>query len=95
MRETRILPRRKGYLLLCVLGCLFVFFVKTEKDLAANGNVLWTAGYVGSTLACSVILGCVLGIVGTRVVYHILLQGRIVRRRARITWMALTAARGQ
>lgn len=71
MRETRILPRRKGYLLLCVLGCLFVFFVKTEKDLAANGNVLWTAGYVGSTLAWSVILGSVLGMVGTRVVYHI------------------------
>ena len=71
MRETRILPRRKGYLLLCVLGCLFVFFVKTEKDLAANGNILWTAGYVGSTLAWSVILGCVLGMVGARVVYHI------------------------
>lgn len=71
MRETRILPRCKGYLLLCVLGCLFVFFVKTEKDLAANGNVLWTAGYVGSTLAWSVILGCVLGMVGTRVVCHI------------------------
>lgn len=71
MRETRILPRRKGYVLLCVLGCLFVFFVKTEKDLAANGNILWTAGYVGSTLAWSVILGCVLGIVGTRVVCHI------------------------
>ena len=71
MRETRILPRRKGYLLLCVLGCLFVFFVKTEKDLAANGNILWTAGYVGSTLAWSVILGCVLGMVGTRVAHHI------------------------
>ena len=70
MRETRLLPRRKGYLLLCVLGCLFVFFVKTEKDLAANGNILWTAGYVGSTLAWSVILGCVLGIVGTRVVCY-------------------------
>lgn len=71
MRETRILPRRKGYVLLCVLGCLFVFFVKTEKDLAANGNILWTAGYVGSTLAWSVILGCLLGIAGTRVVCHI------------------------
>lgn len=70
MRETRILPRRKGYVLLCVLGCLFVFFVKTEKDLAANGNILWTAGYVGSTLAWSVILGCVLGMVGTRVVCY-------------------------
>ena len=71
MRETRILPRRKGYVLLCVLGCLFVFFVKTEKDLAANGNILWTARYVGSTLAWSVILGCVLGMVGTWVVCHI------------------------
>lgn len=70
MRETRILPRRKGYVLLCVLGCLFVFFVKTEKDLTANGNILWTAGYVGSTLAWSVILGCVLGMVGTWVVCH-------------------------
>ncbi len=68
MRETRILPRRKGAVLLCVLGCLFVFFVKTEKDLAANGNVLWTAGYVGSTLAWSVILGCVLGMAGTWVI---------------------------
>lgn len=57
--------------MLCVLGCLFVFFVKTEKDLAANGNILWTAGYVGSTLAWSMILGCVLGIAGTRVVCHI------------------------
>lgn len=71
MRETRILPRRRGYLLLCVLGCLFVFFVKTEKDLAANGNILWTAGYVGSTLAWSMILGCLLGIAGTWVVCHI------------------------
>ena len=71
MQETRILPRRRGYLLLCVLGCLFVFFVKTEKDLAANGNILWNARYVGSTLAWSVILGCVLGIAGTRVVCHI------------------------
>ena len=67
MQEKRILPRRRGGVLLCVLGCLFVLFVKTEKDLAANGNVLWTAGYVGSTLAWSVILGCVFGMVGTRV----------------------------
>ena len=71
MQETRILPRRKGYLLLCVLGCLFVFLAKTEKDLAASGNILWTAGYVGSTLAWSVILGCLLGMAGTRVVCHI------------------------
>ena len=56
MQEKRILPRRRGGVLLCVLGCLFVFFVKTEKDLAAAGNILWTAGYVGSTLLWTVLL---------------------------------------
>ncbi len=66
-----MLPRRKGAVLLCVLGCLFVFFAKTEKDLAANGNILWTAGYVGSTLVWSVILGCLLGMAGTWGIYRV------------------------
>ena len=66
-----MLPRRKGSVLLCVLGCLFVFFVKTEKDLAAAGNILWTAGYVGSTLLWTVLLGCLLGVIGTFVVYRV------------------------
>ena len=70
MQEKRILPRRRGGVLLCVLGCLFVFFVKTEKDLAAAGNILWTAGYVGSTLLWTVLLGCLLGVIGTFVVYR-------------------------
>ena len=71
MQEKRILPRRRGGVLLCVLGCLFVFFVKTEKDLAAAGNLLWTAGYVGSTLLWTVLLGCFLGVIGTFVVYRV------------------------
>lgn len=71
MQEKRILPRRRGGVLLCVLGCLFVFFVKTEKDLAAAGNILWTAGYVGSTLLWTVLLGCFLGVIGTFVVYRV------------------------
>lgn len=70
MQEKRILPRRRGGVLLCVLGCLFVFFVKTEKDLAAAGNILWTAGYVGSTLLWTVLLGCLLGVIGMFVVYR-------------------------
>ena len=65
MQEKKILPRRKGCILLCVLGCLFVFFAKTEKDLATAGNIRWTAGYIGSTLAWTLILGCVLGLAGT------------------------------
>ena len=72
MQEKKILPRRKGCILLCVLGCLFVFFAKTEKDLAAVGNILWTAGYIGSTLLWTVVLGCLLGAVGTWVVYRFL-----------------------
>ena len=71
MQEKRILPRRRGGVLLCVLGCLFVFFVKTEKDLASAGNLLWTAGYVGSTLLWTVLLGCLLGVIGTFVVYRV------------------------
>ena len=35
MQEKKILPRRKGVVLLSVLGCLFVFFAKTEKDLGS------------------------------------------------------------
>ena len=66
-----MLPRRKGSVLLCVLGCLFIFFAKTEKDLAAAGNILWTAGYVGSTLLWTVLLGCLLGVIGTFVVYRV------------------------
>ena len=72
MQETRNLPGRKGCILLCILGCLFVFFAKTEKDLAATGNILWTAGYIGSTLAWTVLPGCLLGGIGTWVVYRLL-----------------------
>ena len=77
MQEKRILPRRRGGVLLCVLGCLFVFFVKTEKDLAAAGNILWTAGYVGSTLLWTVLLGCLLGVIGTFVVYRVAERPRV------------------
>lgn len=71
MQEKKILPRRKGIVLLSVLGCLFVFFAKTEKDLASAGNILWTAGYIGSTLLWTVVLGCLLGFLGTWVVHRL------------------------
>lgn len=77
MQDEKILPGRRGGILLCVPGCLFVFFAKTEKDLAAAGNIRWTAGYIGSTLLWSVILGCLLGAAGTLVLYRILKPGRI------------------
>lgn len=79
MQEKKILPRRKGAVLLCVLGCLFVFFAKTEKDLAAAGNILWTTGYIGSTLLWTIVLGCLLGGIGTWGIYRILLSDRTER----------------
>ena len=78
MQDKKILPRRKGAVLLCVLGCLFVFFAKTEKDLAAAGNIRWTAGYIGSTLLWTVVLGCLLGGIGTWLVYRLLNAGQTV-----------------
>ena len=71
MQEKKILPRRKGCILLCVLGCLFVFFAKTEKNLATAGNIRWTADFIGSTLAWTLILGCVLGLAGTWAIYRL------------------------
>ncbi len=72
MQETKILPGRKGCILLCIPGCLFVFFAKTEKDLATAGNILWTAGYVANTLLWTILLGCLMGGIAAWVVYRIL-----------------------
>lgn len=71
MQEMKNLPGRRGFALLSVLGCLLVFFMKTEKDLAAAGNIVWTAGYVAGTLLWTVVFGCILGGIGTGLVYGI------------------------
>lgn len=52
-------------------GMSVCIFRKNRKDLAAAGNLLWTAGYVGSTLLWTVLLGCFLGVIGTFVVYRV------------------------
>lgn len=87
MQDKKMFPRRKGAVLLCVLGCLFVFFAKTEKDLASAGNILWTAGYMGSTLLWTVGLGCLLGGIGTWLLYHFLDPGRTAKdtRKKKVT----------
>lgn len=82
MQDRKILPRRRGGILLCVLGCLFIFFAKTEKDLAATGNIRWTAGYVGSTLLWTLLLGCLLGMAGTWGLYRIAESGRTGKKAA-------------
>ena len=79
MQDKKMLPRRKGCILLCVLGCLFVFFAKTEKDLASAGNILWTAGYMGSTLLWTALLGCLLGGSGTWLLYRFLDPARTAK----------------
>ncbi len=62
MRESReLLSKKTGYLLFALIGFVTVFFWKAEKDLAEQGNLLWTGGYVARLLLCSLFFGALLG----------------------------------
>lgn len=61
MKESKLLSKRIGYSLFCVMGFGFVFFWKTNKNLADWGNILWNAEYIGITIGCSLVLGFLLG----------------------------------
>ncbi len=61
MNKPQILNKKIGYAFFVLVGFFFVFFCKTERDLAVNGNILWTGGYVASLLLQSILLGAVTG----------------------------------
>ena len=50
-----------AYAIFLVMGFLFVFFWLTGRELAAEGNILWTGGYVFRTLLSSLLAGGLLG----------------------------------
>ncbi len=63
MQETKaLLPKKIGCLFYGLAGFLFVFFWKTEADLAERGNLLWTGEYLAGVLALSLSVGTVLGV---------------------------------
>ncbi|MBQ2802366.1 MAG: hypothetical protein IJF07_00515 [Lachnospiraceae bacterium] len=71
MNTPRLLSKRKGYLYFWVIGFLFVFFWKTEKNLAEQGNILWTAKYTKTTLGLSLLVGLILGSICAYVMYRL------------------------
>lgn len=71
MCTGKLLSKRAGYTIFCLLGFLFVFFYKTGKDLADTGNILWTTGYSLQVLAVSIVFGCLLGIAICFVIYRL------------------------
>lgn len=61
MNKRELLSRKKAYAFFDIVGFFFVFFWKTEKDLAGEGNLLWTGSYTVKVLAVSLVLGVLLG----------------------------------
>lgn len=78
MQQEKLISRRIGYSMLSAIGFLFVFFWKTEKDLAEQGNIVWNGRYVAETLGISLFLGVLLGCVIAYAMYA-LAEGRYER----------------
>lgn len=70
MKQSKLLSPKIGYPLMGLIGFLFVFFFKTEKNLADWGNILWTAKYTWTTLAVSLVLGGLIGCVFAFLFYY-------------------------
>ncbi len=52
-----------AYGIFCFLGMLFCFCCLTERDLAIQGNILWTGAYLFKTLGISLLFGGGMGAV--------------------------------
>ncbi len=63
-RGREVLSRKIGYPLFALTGFLLVFFTVSEGDLARQGNILWTGGYllklVGESAAVGIPVGSLL-----------------------------------
>ena len=60
LREKK--RKKIAYFYFACVGILFVFCMKTGRDLAASGNIKWTGGYTAGTLLLSLTAGGLLGI---------------------------------
>lgn len=71
MEKSGLLSKKISYALFASFGILFVFFAKTEGELAEKGNLLWTAGYTWQTVLISLVFGSALGIALGAVFYRL------------------------
>lgn len=61
MKQRRLLSKPIAYILFGFTGFLFLFCVLTERELAASGNIVWTAGHTLQILGISLAAGGILG----------------------------------
>lgn len=61
MERDGLLRKQIAYIMFSVMGFLFFFFYLAEKDLASEGNIIWTGGYVFRLLIVSMLAGGVVG----------------------------------
>lgn len=61
MTDDKLLSKPLSYLLFGLTGALFLFCCLTGRDLASEGNIMWTGGYALKTLGLSLFAGGALG----------------------------------
>lgn len=68
--DRKQLPSKITFLYFAATGILFIFCFLTERALAEEGNIIWTASYTIRTLALSFILGTLGGIAACITMYR-------------------------
>lgn len=61
MQQDRLLSRAIAYPLCVLTGFLFLFCWLTERELAAQGNILWSLGHTARLVGISLAFGAALG----------------------------------
>ena len=62
MQQKRLLSRTIAYPIFAITGFLFVFSLITGRELAKDGNILWSAGHTAFIFGVSLAAGGVAGI---------------------------------
>ncbi len=68
MKDSRS-SKKIGYFYFSLVGVLFVFFCKTGKELAEQGNLVWDTSYTLWTLCISLAAGILLGVLVCRLIF--------------------------
>ncbi len=69
-----MLSKKLSNAMFVFFGILFMFFAKTEKELAERGNLLWTAEFTGKTVLFSLVFGSILGIALSEILYRLAMR---------------------
>lgn len=88
MQKDRLLSAKIAYIVFGLIGFCFLFFVLTERELAGNGNIVWTWKFAVSVLGISLAFG---GLFGSLVCFLLLGESRklsLIRERTSSLWLA-------